>query len=151
MKPIQLIFLAMLSLAMINCSKDGEIGPQGLQGEIGPAGKNGSVMHAGEGVPSESTGVFGDYYLDKLTHQLYGPKTDGIGWGVPIVLKGEKGDTGSAGSQIYAGITLPSSTLGTVGDFYLNKSTYDLYGPKQESGWGSPLNLKGMPDIIYSA
>jgi hypothetical protein len=154
MKLTNIIFLVMLSFSIINCSKEGDVGPQGLQGEIGPAGENGSVIHAGTGVPVDTLGAYGDYYLDKSTNQLYGPKTEGIGWGVPIVLTGDKGDTGATGtdgSQIYAGTSLPSSTLGAEGDYYLNKTTFDLYGPKLESGWGSPINLKGMPDILYSA
>lgn len=154
MKLINIILLVTLTFSILNCKKEGDVGPQGLQGEIGPAGENGSVIHAGSGVPSETIGAIGDYYLDKSTNQLYGPKTEGIGWGVPIVLTGDTGDTGATGadgSQIYAGTSLPSTSLGVEGDYYLNKSTFDLYGPKLTSGWGSPINLKGMPDILYSA
>lgn len=151
MKLINITLIAVLSLALLNCTKEGEVGPQGLQGEVGPAGDNGSVIHAGNGAPDATLGVNGDYYLDKTANELYGPKTEGIGWGVPIVLTGNQGPAGEDGSQIFAGTSAPSTGLGEIGDFYLNKTTFDLYGPKIEGSWGSPINLKGMPDILYSA
>src|SRR5699024_5547897 len=56
---------------------------------------------------------------------------------------GKDGKNGQDGSQIYAGRGAPNMKLGNKGDFYLDKSNYELYGPKTGSGWGSPINLKG--------
>lgn|GEM_PF-6837907 len=30
-----------------------------------------------------------------------------------------------------------------MGDMYLDVASARLYGPKSDSGWGTPLNLKG--------
>jgi len=60
--------------------------------------------------------------------------------------QGEQGVNGSNGSKILSGSTAPGATLGSLGDFYLNLSLGDLYGPKNNGsngGWGKPFSLKG--------
>ncbi|WP_343567376.1 hypothetical protein [Sphingobacterium sp.] len=57
--------------------------------------------------------------------------------------QGEKGISGQNGSTILSGKITPSTTVGVNGDFYLNLSNGDLYGPKTNDGWGNPINLKG--------
>jgi hypothetical protein len=104
------------------------------------------MMYSGQGAPGSDIGDNGDYYLNTNTGEMYGPKDDS-GWGNPIiVLKGEDGkdgQDGEDGSQIYSGSGAPSASLGAIGDYYLDKSSYELYGPKTGSGWGTPINLKG--------
>lgn len=56
---------------------------------------------------------------------------------------GEKGIKGDNGNTIYSGKAAPTSAIGANGDFYLNLSNGDLYGPKSNQGWGQPFNLKG--------
>jgi len=151
-KLIMTLFLSLiLSLgAFMAC--EGPEGPQGPQGEqgpegpIGPAGEDGSMILAGTGAPSSDSGSVGDYYLDRDTAELYGPKSD-QGWGTPIILQGSDGKNGS---QIYSGSSAPQSSLGEEGDYFLNSSTFDLYGPKTDSGWGTPINLKGTANVMYS-
>lgn len=137
---------------------EGEQGPEGAEGPIGPAGEDGSVMYAGEGEPDTDIGNAGDYYLNQDNGELYGPK-DEDGWGNPIIVlmgedgmdgedgadgeDGEDGADGEDGSQIYSGEGEPDDELGSEGDYYLDKDSYELYGPKTSSGWGTPLNLKG--------
>ena len=119
-----------------------------LNGEDGADGENGSQIYASDGAPDSSVGMVGDYYLDQTNKDLYGPKTNN-GWGSPIDLSGEDGQDGADGSKIHSGNGPPDTSLGDVGDFYLDKSNYDLYGPKflingkVGFSWGSPLNLKG--------
>lgn len=48
------------------------------------------------------------------------------------------------GNQILSGIGTPDASLGNVGDYYLDKSTGELYGAKTAQGWGTPINLKGQ-------
>jgi hypothetical protein len=138
---------------------DGPQGPQGPEGPVGPAGEDGSVIHAGTGAPSADTGVNGDYYLNQDTGELYGPKNDD-GWGTPISLQGPAGEDGQDGadgqdgkdgSQIHSGTGSPDASLGVVGDYYLDKDSFDLYGPKTDSGWGTPISLKGTANVIYSS
>lgn len=57
--------------------------------------------------------------------------------------EGPVGQVGEDGSEIHAGSGAPDASLGGLGDFYLDKDNYELYGPKTENGWGTPINLKG--------
>lgn len=134
--------------------EDGQDGADGQDGVDGQDGEDGSVIHAGDGPPADDLGTDGDYYFDKSSGEFYGPK-DASGWGTPTDLSGEDGQDGTDGqdgsdgqdgedgSRIYSGSGAPDASLGVVGDYYLDKSSYDLYGPKTSKGWGGPLNLKG--------
>lgn len=150
----------------------GPDGQQGPEGPIGPAGEDGSMIHAGEGVPGDDVGTWGDLYLNTNTAELYGPKNESDGWGVPMVLRGadgqdgqdgtdgqdgqdgaagQAGQDGEDGSQIYSGTSAPAASLGQEGDYYLNKTTFDLYGPKTGSGWGMPINLQATTNVMYTS
>ena len=61
----------------------------------------------------------------------------------PAGAAGAAGTAGPAGSQIYEGSGTPLSSLGNVGDFYINEKTDSLYGPKTLSGWGTAISLQG--------
>ncbi len=128
---------------------EGPQGPEGPEGPVGPAGDDGSMMYSGQGAPDADIGKTGDYYLNTGTGEMYGPK-DEYGWGNPIIVlmgedgtNGQDGADGEDGSQIYSGSGAPDASLGVEGDYYLDKFSYHLYGPKTGSGWGTPLNLKG--------
>jgi len=97
------------------------------------------MIYAGEGAPSADTGSEGDFYLDKLTGEMHGPK-DGNGWGSPISLQGPSGEDGSV---IHSGSGSPADSIGVVGDYYLDRNLAKLYGPKTEQGWTSWIFLKG--------
>ncbi|WP_445665694.1 hypothetical protein [Fodinibius sp. AD559] len=119
---------------------EGPQGPEGPEGPVGPAGEDGSMIYSGSGAPGSDVGSNGDYYLNTDNGEMYGPKDDS-GWGNPIIVL--QGEDGEDGSQIHSGTGAPASSLGSVGDYYLDKDTYELYGPKTDQGWGSPINLKG--------
>lgn len=106
---------------------------------MGDNGKDGTQIHDGDGVPDDTLGVIGDFYIDITNQDLYGPKTDS-GWGDASNLNGEDGQDGS---QIHAGDGVPDASAGEVGDYYLDQTNKDLYGPKTDSGWGAPINLNG--------
>jgi hypothetical protein len=133
----------------------GATGPTGAQGPVGPAGADGSVILSGAGAPAANLGKVGDFYLNKTNSDFYGPKT-ATGWGTPFLLKGATGSngsngtngaTGASGKTILSGTVAPAAALGTIGDFYLNTTTYDFYGPKTAAGWGSPFNLRGNANV----
>jgi len=150
-----LTLIIVMSISLTACKgpagADGPQGPQGPTGPVGPAGENGSVMHAGQGEPGSGIGNPGDYYLDTQNSLLYGPKTENNTWGIPIDLEGADGQDGADGSQILSGTTSPAASLGSEGDFYLNTSNFDLFGPKSQSGWGTPINLQATTNVMYSS
>jgi hypothetical protein len=133
------------------CSKTGSkgaTGPQGVAGPQGQAGPVGSRIYSGAGAPADTLGLPGDYYIDDQASALYGPKTVS-GWGTAISLKGAPG---VPGSQILSGTVLPQDSLGNVGDYYFNRMTDSLYGPKSGSGWGTAVSLRGAAgtaNVIY--
>src|SRR5690606_30994423 len=92
--------------------------------------------------PATTLGNNGDFYFRTSTSGFYGPKT-AAEWGTATNLKGATGATGAAGSKIVSGTAVPATSVGANGDFYIQTSTSDLYGPKTTSGWGTPTNLKG--------
>ncbi len=47
------------------------------------------------------------------------------------------------GKTILNGITNPSISIGTNGDFYINTSTNSLFGPKTNGLWGNGISLVG--------
>lgn len=130
----------------------GEQGPQGIQGI---AGLNGKTILSGTAAPTTAVGTEGDFYLNTATSDLYGPKTN-TGWGAAVSLKGAKGETGAAGtngtngkdgvngkdgSAILTGDGAPAATLGKEGDFYIDRTTAFIYGPKTGQGWGAAMSL----------
>lgn len=46
-------------------------------------------------------------------------------------------------SPILSGQSVPTPDLGNKGDYYLDLSTYKLYGPKKDKEWGLPVTLQG--------
>ncbi|KQN32553.1 hypothetical protein ASE92_18325 [Pedobacter sp. Leaf41] len=155
----------------LGCKK--EIAQQGLKGEPGIAGPAGSTVLSGNGGPDATLGKLGDFYLDLAVGNFYGPKK-AEGWGTPFSMKGAaglagatgatgatgaagangtngiNGTNGAPGSKILNGTVTPAADLGAVGDYYLDKTSYNLYGPKTETGWGVALSLKGTANVIYS-
>jgi hypothetical protein len=61
------------------------------------------------------------------------------------------GPTGPAGTSVLSGAGAPGINLGAIGDFYIDTSTYTIYGPatrvckpKCEVDWGAGTSLKGQ-------
>lgn len=66
-----------------------------------------------------------------------------------LISKGEKGDPGEDGEDgedgntILSGSTIPTNSVGVLGDFYINTATSMLYGPKGSGGWPAGVSLLG--------
>lgn len=56
---------------------------------------------------------------------------------------GTTGPTGPTGALILGGMGAPSPALGVTGDYYIDSSGDQLYGPKSGGSWGSPAGLVG--------
>lgn len=57
------------------------------------------------------------------------------------------GQPGINGSRIFSSSGTPDPDMGSIGDYWLDKTNLDIYGPKsQEDGWGDPVAL-GNPGV----
>lgn len=74
-----------LSVAVTNCSRE-----EAQKAINGINGKDGTAILSGESTPALNVGNIGDYYFDKSSQKLYGPKK-ADGWGKPVTLKGTDG------------------------------------------------------------
>lgn len=66
-----------------------------------------------------------------------------------VIELGTSGPQGARGTGILNGTTAPSNSIGIIGDFFLNTTNMNLYGPKTESGWGTPTDLVGSQELGY--
>lgn len=141
----------------------GATGSAGATGAAGAAGTPGTVLRNGHGVPANTLGVDGDYYLDDDTGFLYarsggtyasvanltGPvgATGGAGATGPAGPTGPQGPTGAGGtgtpgSVWREGAGTPSNSLGVDGDFYLNGTTGDVY-LRTSGSYAAVTNIRG--------
>jgi hypothetical protein len=112
---------------------------------------DGTLLY-GAGAPGSSTGKNADSYINTLTGVFY-QKLSGTWSQVFSMATGPQGPQGNAGTNgtnglngntLLFGITAPSnSSTGANGDFYINTSTYNLFGPKTAGVWGAGVSLIG--------
>ncbi|HWK05116.1 MAG TPA: hypothetical protein VNS58_15855 [Puia sp.] len=150
------------TLLFTACSKTGPKGDTGATGTTGAtgaggsqgiAGPAGSQIFSGSTAPADTLGNVGDFYINKLADSLYGPKTLS-GWGMAVSLQGAQGSAGATGATgaagtngntILSGDGPPYPTLGNDGDFYFDRQSDLLYGPKTNFIWEVPVSLRGQP------
>lgn len=112
---------------------------------------DGTVLY-GIGVPNSSTGNNNDTYINTGTGVFY-KKTAGT-WNQVFSMQtgpagapgapGVNGTNGTNGFSILNGSTNPSNlSTGVNGDFYINTTTYTLFGPKTAGVWGTGISLIG--------
>ncbi len=131
-------------------------GDPGIQGLPGAPGRNGNTLLSGSGQPSNVLGANGDFFLDGTAKVLYGPKNTGIWPASGLSLVGQAGQQGrpgqdgadgadgSAGNTVLNGAGTPAAALGADGDFYIDTSTWRLFGPKAAGAWPAfSISLKG--------
>ncbi len=58
--------------------------------------------------------------------------------------------TPGAFTTILNGIGAPPFGLGAAGDFYIDRRSHSIYGPKTARGWGKPTSLIGPPGAAGS-
>lgn len=74
--------------------------------------------------------------LASVPFALYAANGGGSGSGTP-------GPAGSDGKSVLSGLVNPDFSNGNIGDFYINTSTFQIFGPKTVAGWGNPTSLIG--------
>ena len=115
----------------------------GTSGSDGADGNSGNTVLNGTVAPT-TEGVDGDFYINTATSEIFGPKTSGS-WGVATLLigaSGSNGTDGNDGNTVLSGTVAPT-TEGVNGDFYINTSTNEIFGPKTADTWGSATSLAG--------
>lgn len=105
-----------------------------------------NTILSGSGVPNNALGKNGDFYINLLSLEFYGPKVDSA-WPLPgISLIGPQGDpgiNGTNGSTILSGSGVPGVELGLDGDYYFDSLNSNFYGPKTAGVWGTVVSLIG--------
>jgi hypothetical protein len=110
-----------------------------------PSGSGTTVLFA-SGIPSSGTGNNGDTYIDTGTGIFY-KKTTGT-WAQ--VFSMATGPAGPRGNSILNGSVDPSSGTGVNGDFYINTTSFKIFGPKTAGAWGSGTLLLIIPNTLRS-
>src|SRR5690348_7371720 len=88
-------------------------GPAGSAGPSGPSGPSGPAGASGPSGPSGPAGASG------------APGSTG-----PSGPAGASGTPGQNGTSVLNGAGAPDNSVGGVGDFYLDTTTFTIYGPK---------------------
>ena len=100
-------------------------------GVTGPQGPRGNSLLNGVGEPTLSIGINGDFYIDTVANELYGPKTTGS-WGIGIKLTQELG---------YVHEQVASAATWTINhnlEFVPNITVVDTFGTVVEGSYDYP-------------
>ena len=126
----------------------------------GPAGTNGKTWLSGTAAPATTLGTIGDFYLNRTNWTVY-EKTATTTWTSRGTIKGADGATGATGATgapgtngtngtngadgktWLSGTAAPATTLGTIGDFYLNRTNWTVYEKTATTTWTSRGTIKG--------
>lgn len=116
---------------------------------IAAGGTTDTTVLYGSTNPGSATGNNGDTFINTVSGIFY--KKTGGAWSQVFSMQtgpqgpqgpgGTNGTNGSNGKTILNGTSNPANNLGTDGDFYINTSSYYLFGPKNAGIWGSGILL----------
>ena len=123
----------------------GSDGNNGVDGDDGVNGSNGAKWFTSPQIPTDINEIPGsainDYCIVSsanldINGNYY--KLTAVDWAYQGVLKGDKGDTGKAGTVWYGGNGVPSDALGIEDDYYVDYAT-NFYYVKGPSLWNAPV------------
>ena len=117
----------------------GPIGPTGPQGPVGPTGPIGPAGPQGLTGATGATGATGPAGPQGLTGNT-GPQG-------PVGATGVQGAAGTNGKSILNGTSDPTNLIGTDGDFFINKTTWNIFGPKVAGAWPAGVQLSNPYSI----
>lgn len=132
----------------------GVAGPQGIAGTNGINGTNGTAVLNGNTNPNAGIGVNGDFYINTVTNELFGPKANGA-WPAGVSLVGSAGATGPAGPTGPTGLTGatgaagPQGPAGATGPTGLTGAT-GATGPAGVAGPQGPTGPQGPAGLLAS-
>jgi len=96
-----------------------------------------NALRNGKGAPANSLGIDGDFYIDTLKFNLYGPKANGH-WPSPVSLRGPAGVNGANGKAGASGAAGKNGASGGKG------SSTSVAGPKGAQGLTGPQGPIGL-------
>ena len=108
-----------------------------MAGRVTTAAVN--TIHSGKGAPVNEVGVDGDFYIDILKLNFYGPKESGH-WPAPVALRGPTGVNGVDGK---AGANGVDGKAGINGEKGSSTSSSGTPGPQGLQGIEGPIGLTG--------
>lgn len=117
----------------------GPIGPTGPQGPAGPTGPIGPAGPQGLTGATGATGATGPAGPQGLTGNT-GPQG-------PVGATGVQGAAGTNGKSVLNGTSDPTNLIGTDGDFFINKNTWNIFGPKVSGAWPAGVQLSNPYSI----
>ncbi len=127
----------------------GATGPQGIQGTPGADGK---TWYSGTAAPTANLGSIGDFHIHTTTWEIR-EKTAATVWTLRGTIKGAtgtqglqgpKGDTGADGKTWYTGTAVPAVSLGSVGDFHIHTTTWEIREKTTAAVWTLRGTIKGV-------
>lgn len=108
-----------------------------LQGSAGLMGSNGASFHASSSDPQSTDGSNGDFWVNWASGEAFGPKANGVWPDTGYSIKGPQGVQGNPGINLLNGSGAPATSLGNIGDAYVDTTNSILYPAKTSSGWAS--------------
>lgn len=113
-----------------------------LKGVPGNPGVNGSTWRNGTGVPANSLGINGDFYLNATNGDVYRKLISNYSIVANIVGPAGPSTTWRNGSGV------PSNSLGVNGDYYLRTTNGDVY-LKSSGAYSVVANIRGIPGTVW--
>ncbi len=99
-----------------------------------------NTIRNGKGAPSNALGIDGDFYINILKFDLYGPKANGR-WPAPVSLRGPAGVNGANGKAGASGVAGKNGASGGKG------SATSVAGPKGAQGPTGPTGPQGSQGL----
>ena len=103
-----------------------------------------NTIRNGKGAPTNALGKNGDFYIDTLKLNFYGPKTSGV-WPSPVSLRGKTGATGTTGKT---GATGTAGKTGAKGATGATKASKGATGATGKAGAAGAIGLTGSSGLI---
>ena len=119
----------------------GDKGDQGLQGLAGTNGADGTNGTDGKEGAEGKEGKEGKAGADGANGKDGEQGPPGVQG--PAGTNGKDGANGANGRTVLSGSGAPDPGEGADGDFYIDTSTYDIYGPKLAGSWSTATSLIG--------
>ena len=101
-----------------------------------------NTIRNGKGAPSNALGVDGDFYIDVLKLDFYGPKENGR-WPAPVSLRGPAGTNGADGKTGATGAIGPAGVPGAKGSSGGSTGPQGPTGPIGPQGATGPQGIAG--------